>query len=111
MDWLNNIAQTIINIIARANYGTFPESLDDWRTVANRFGIKILIVRHPTACSACLLDDILIVIWHRDLREIMRRICHEIAEFLLYQEWESPFIVPYSVPKHIIARNIELCNV
>ena len=108
--WSNDVLPLLVELIHRANHNRPPETPDDWHTVAERFCLCVCIERARSRQEGVLLDDLIVVRASPSPTLLCRRIAHEIIEYLLKSEWESPYRIgtgDTERERHRIARTVE----
>lgn len=105
--WRHDVLDLCLSLIYRAGR-RWPQSLDDWRDVADRLCLTLVLARalHPTV----LMDKAIVIRSSSRPHQVTRRIAHEITEYLLTSEWEAPYHVPpedAEAARHQIARCVE----
>ena len=76
-----------------------------------RFLRELYIVRTHGRSRGVLYEDVLVVKWTSEQKQLFSRIAHELGEYLLCSEWEPPVCVPPTDPerqRHDLARLLEL---
>jgi hypothetical protein len=106
--WRYEVLDLTLSLIYRAGHTRWPQSLDDWSDVADRFCLRLVIARalHPNV----LMDNTIVVRASSRPHQMTRRIAHEITEYLLTSEWEAPYHVPpeeTAQARHRIAQTVE----
>lgn len=105
-----DVAYLLMLLIRRANFGSWPQSIDDWTLVAERFRLHLYVDYSRVRRPGVLYNRVIVVRWSPSLASMCERIAHEIAEYLLHSEWEAPYVVPSGnddQERHALSRMIE----
>lgn len=91
--WQNEIAWKVVEEIISANGGYWPETVDEWQTVAQRFDATVCFHHGLPANEARLIENVLHVPSPGpDLPITDRVYAHELSEAALRWEGTSPYI-------------------
>ena len=94
MEWESVVADQVFCLLVSANHNCVPRSIGEWMFVSRRFLLSIYVSQRRTRLHGVTLDDIIVVAPDPDPRQVSRHIVHELAEYLLQSEWETPCNVP-----------------
>jgi hypothetical protein len=104
------VADRVIRLFRQANANRAPGSINEWERVARRFLCDLHVVCVSCRQRGVVMDEVIVVRRAACEQETVRRIAHELAEYLLSSEWEPPYCCPCmdtARERHHIARLVE----